>query len=388
MAWISCRSALTTSLLNSLLRLCVKPFSYQRGGGVVLFSFAAPYLLLVSFYSGTINDFGSDKIGAINNSPYNGVAVSLVRDGDVKDYKEADFEQAVARIRRDCRKQVWPWVYLDRMIGYTKANAKGPAPDTLAAAPAIRGMDLDDKAGAENAFYENVRLALGVAKKLGSPGIMIDLEAYHDYQDYHLDYLASQRDESKTEVVRELKATGANLADIAAQEYPTATIWFTFTGLGNELQSFPSEEYRSVTYIVQGLLQRIRIRNYSVTIISGGMLSLGYCYISLTDMAATIRQRHNAFHQSMKEYPALQLAGTIALWKDARQRRAGYFTRNKCGGSPVQNVEQFGPYLEQLFRSYKYVWIYAASDVGYNPYDPFWAGDYNRTIQGSLNKVR
>lgn len=370
-----------TSLFKSLLGFCAKPLSYQRKGGGLLLSFAAPYLLLVSFSSGNINDFGANMIGAINNSPFDGVAVSLRSAYDTTSHKEADYEQAVARIKHGSHKQVWPWVFFNRAIGYSQPKGQALNLDRQKAFKGVRGVDLDDKAGALSDFYENVRLALRIAKKLGSPGILVDLEAYNNYDINDLDHLATAVGLSKTETVGRLRRVGQEVADITAQEYPTATIWFTFTALGDP------QGFMSVTYIAQGLLQRAKGRHYPLMVVSGGMDS-GYCYASLNDMQTSIQQRKSAFQQSLKEYPALRLGGTIALWKDAKQKQAGYFTRNKCGLSPVRNLQQFRPYLDQLFASYNYVWIYAASMVNYDPYDPSLAGDYNRTIEEALERVR
>ncbi len=57
-----------------------------------LFSSVLPYLLLVSFYSGQINNFGIEKIKAINESPYHGVAVALIGAYDTGKYIQWSIE--------------------------------------------------------------------------------------------------------------------------------------------------------------------------------------------------------------------------------------------------------------------------------------------------------
>lgn len=351
-------------------------------------SFVAPYLLLLSFYSGNLISFDAAKIKSINDSPYDGVAVALNSAYDLKDYQEADFELTVANIKRDTRKHVWPWVFLNRIIGYQETTGRAAHPDRAKAFGSIKGMDIYGKTGALNSLYQNTRLALRIAKKLGSPGIVLDMESYNNYKTYQVGYLAQEMGRTIAEIECRLREVGVAIADITAQEYPTATIWFTFTGIGNSSKTMGfQKQHTTVTYIAQGLLQRIQDQKYPIKVVSGGMLS-GYCYESLKSLKDAIQNRKGTYRQPLDAYPALRLAGTIALWRDAKEKQEGYFKNDECGKCPVQNLQQFSPYLEEIFTSYEYVWIYAAAMVNYNPYNPSIAAEYNTTIELCLKKIQ
>jgi hypothetical protein len=137
------------------------------------------------------------------------------------------------------------------------------------------------------------------------------------------------------------------------------------------------------------MLERIRDKNMKLKIVSGGMLSLGYCYESLDDLKAMIDERHNKLKDKISKYdPSLRLGGTIAPWHDVRLKKEGYFTRGKCGKNNLNNMDDFEPLLKHLFNSYQYVWIYAASMLGYNPYDSDLSPLYNKTLQNALSGIK
>ena len=374
------------SLLSRLMALPARSLRNQQKGGAVLFSFAAPYLLLISFY-GNFNDFGSKRIAEFNNSPYDGNAIPLISSYDTKAYKEADFLQEVSRIKRESHKQVWPWVFLDRIIGFNQDSGHALFPERAKPFQNIRGMDLENKAGALDSLYENVRLAALIAKVLGSPGFLLDLEPYNNYKVYDVGYLAAQLGWTKERTEARLRQVGENLADISADEYPTTTVWFTYTGLTSPTStSGKTPEYRSVTYIAQGFLQRIQDKGYSMKVVSGGE-QVGYCYTSLADLHATQAKRRADYSAILKSYPALKLGATIAIWRDGSKRQNGAFTGGKCATTPVNNLTDFEPYMTALASSYQYLSIYAAGMVGYDPYDPIIAPDYDKHIANAISKV-
>lgn len=348
-----------------------------------LFSSVIPYLLLVSFYSGTFNNFGLDKIKAINESPYHGVAVSLIGAYDTGKYTEKDFDNAVKLFKKESKKHIWPWVFFNRFIGYKEGErALSPSANNQYFKN-IKGMDIYNEAGALEDFYNIWRMSLKMARNLGSAGIVVDPEVYNNYKTYRLAYVANQLGKPEDEVKKRLKEIGAELADIAEKEYPEATLWFLFTGLGSPVKTlnpFGDKEYRTVTYIIQGMLERSKERGSKLKFVSGGELSLGYCYESLEDLKGTIKKRNESFSHVIATYPTFYLGGTIAPWNDANLKKEGYFRKGKCGKNDLKNMDDFKPLIGQLLKSYQYVWIYAAMMVGYNPYDSDVSFAYNKAI--------
>lgn len=354
-----------------------------------LLSVTLPYLLLVSFYTGHFKNFKLEKIGAINHSPYYGVAVPLIGAHDTEKYTLDDFFDSVWTIKNSSKKDVWPWVFFNRFIGYEKGeNALSQKADQ-AYFRAIKGMDLYNNAGALNDFYNIWKISLQIAKKLGSPGIVVDPEAYNNYRTNKVSYISTQVGQPEEQVKRRLNEIGRELAQIADGIYPKAIIWFLFTGLGNPIRTFnpfDEQEYRSVTYIIQGMLEYGKEKRSKLKLVSGGELSLGYCSISLEHLKNKVRSRGNDFSARIKSYRNLLLGGTIAPWNDAGLKREGYFTKGTCGKSGLKNLKDFKPLIVNLCDSYEYVWIYAAKSVGYDPYDPKASNSYNNAIKDDLDE--
>jgi hypothetical protein len=352
-----------------------------------LLSAAVPYLLLVSFHSGEINNFTTDKIKVINESPYHGVAVSLINAYDTVKHVEKDFEAATKLLKANCKKHVWPWVYFNRFIGY-REGGKSLVP-LLAKVPYfqnIKGMDIYNESGALDDFYDIWRISLRIAKELGSPGIIVDAETYNNYDNYNLASLSKQVGKGEDEVKERLQGLGAELIDIAEREYPQAALWFLFTGLGSPVRSLSSlgkKEYRTVTYITQGMLEKAKRNKSKLSIISGGEISLGYCYDSLDELRSKIAKREQDFSSVLRLYSNLNLGGTIAPWDKVGLKR-DWMSKGKCGSSSLGSVDDFKPLIGHLLRSYNYVWIYATGSAGYNPYDTEVSPGYHRAIREVL----
>jgi len=345
-----------------------------------------PYLLLVTF-GGTINTFAVEKIRAINESPYQGVAVALVDGDDPGVYVAKDFQEAVNRIKADCRKHIWPWIFFNRIIGYNPEgtnNHRGNKPYFRR----IKGMDLYDEAGALSDFYQHFRLALRIAKELGSPGVFLDAESYNNYLNYQLAYLAAQLGRTPEETKERLQAVGGEMMTIVAAEYPQAILWFGFTGLATPLQLAKQgnqKELLSPAFIVQGMLAKAKELGLPAKIVSGGQVSLGYCQESLAALQNAIQTRQHQFAPWLTAYPHLALGGTIAPWADARQK-SGWLLKKKCGQATMRNLDDFKPLLRELLQTYDYVWIYAAGAAGYDPYGPA-ALPYNAALQAVLQSL-
>jgi hypothetical protein len=349
-----------------------------------------PYLLLVSFYSGQIGKFEAEKMHSINKSPYHGVAVEIADAYDFGKYAEKDFNRAVVLLKNESKKHIWPWVFFNRVIGYEEGER---AHSPLAKADYFRridGMDLYNQTGALGDLYNLWRISLRIAKTLGSPGIVVDPEAYNNYRSYQLGHLAAQLEKPRGEIRERLRTVGRELADIVEKEYPEAILWFLFTGLGSPGRTWKPHtegEYRTVSYVAQGILDRAKEKEMKLRLISGGELSLGYCYRSFEDLKKKIGIRNEAFSSMICLYPNLYLAGTISPWQRGNVRK-NWMLRDTCGQSTLKTAEDFAPLIIDLLRSYQYVWIYAAMAAKYDPYDPYLAASLNMAIGKALNGVR
>jgi len=354
----------------------------------VLLSAALPYLLLVSFYSGTFNDFGADKRKALDASAYNGAAVALVDAYDTGSHQAADFRRGIEDIKRDSKKHVWPWVFFNRFVGFSEKGRfinENARKDHFRA---IKGLDVFNEAGALEDFLRLWEISLTVARELGSPGIVVDPETYNNYDALGISFVAREAHRSKDEVRERLLGVGAGLADSAHAIYPEATIWLLFSGLGDRRLSFLPllGDQRTVTYIIRGMLERAKERGMRLTIVSGGELSLGYCYKSLEELKDKVRAREEDFADALRFYPNLRLAGVIAPW-DKPDLKINWMRTGKCAESGIRGVGEFNPYIGSLLESYDYVWLYAAHAAGYDPYDPRIYPPYNEAIAGALEDV-
>ena len=242
-----------------------------------------PYLLLVTFPTGAMNDFNERKVALIDSSPYHGVAVPLIGGYEVRKVTYQDFQASVAKISGQSRKHVWPWVFFNRFIGHGKKARAHSISGTAAANPyfqAIKGIDICDFAGALGDFFAIWRTALVAARNLGAPGIVVDPEAYNDYRMYDLQDLAKESGIPPDELRDKLKEIGTRLSEETDQLYPEAIVWFLWSGLGNPLSSrvfSQKSDYRTVTYIFLGMLERARATHSKVKLVSGGGMSLGAC---------------------------------------------------------------------------------------------------------------
>jgi hypothetical protein len=310
-------------------------------------------------------------VTALNASPYRGVAVPLVRDEDTCSHQFADFQPAIDRIKKQLAsgKDVWPWIFLDRIIGYdVDAGSAHAGQEVLPYYQRIKGMDVTGQSQARNDFYLLFRYGLRAAKQLGSPGIVLDMEAYNNYRSQGLPALSRYTGQQEDTLKNKLQAMGSDLAGIAAQEYPNAVIWIYWTGLTDVyVPSQKDPSYRAQSYIVRGLLNAANSRGLALRVVSGGELIGGYCQPSLKAMQETINERKRAFAPLQAQYPNLYLGGTLTLWLTPQSRK-GWLLKGKCGDAAGEDAHQLKDMVAELNKSYAYVWIYANGASDYNPY--------------------
>jgi hypothetical protein len=337
------------------------------------------YLMLVN--TAMARQMDTQKLAQFDRSPFDGLAVSFSDAYDVSPVPTlVSMESQLAGWKKSTSKQIWPWVYLNRMIGAN--DAEGNELTNVPYFQKFQGLDLDAKAGAQQDFLENWRNALRVAQKTGVPGIIFDLEFYNNYKADDIGELARMTSMSKQETLQTLKKLGARMADTASANYPNAMIWILFTG-------FTRPDYRIIdgqnyflagTYIVEGLLDEIQEHQLALHVLSGGELGLGYCHNSVEDLHQAIQKRAVIFAPLLQKYKGiLELGGTMTLWSD-KSAKKNWVAEGACGSSSAATVEDLIPYMELLFRTYRYNWIYGSPNGGYLAFNPAIAPRFDSAI--------
>lgn len=352
-------------------------------GGSAEKSLGDHYLLLVN--TAIASMMTPAKISQFDKSPYDGLAVAFLHAYDTAAVPSAaEMDKQIAAWKKLTSKDIWPWVYVNRMLAIDPADknpySKDPYFRRFAAA------DLDGKAGAQKDFLENWTNAARAARDSQAPGIVCDLEFYNYQKAYEIPELAAGIAKTPEQAIPLLRKLGASMADAAAAQYPNATLWFLFTGLTHPDYKVVGNQsyYPSPAYIVTGLLDEIQEKNLQLKVLTGGEGSIGYCHVSIAEFQDKINDRRERMGAVMRRFqPALELAGTMTLWSDPSAKR-GWVKQYPCGSASAATVEDLQPYLELLLRSYRYNWIYGSADGGYDAFAP----ESARRFDAMISKAR
>jgi hypothetical protein len=343
------------------------------------------YLMLVNTAVASL--MSEDKFRQFDKSPYDGLAVAFLHAYDTSaPPTTAAIDQQIGNWKKITSKDVWPWVYVNRIIGMSAAE-NNPHSDT----PYFRrivGADLDDKNGAVSDFLAIWRNSLAAARDSNVPGIVCDLEFYNYYKQYDIGELAHQTGKKPSEVAESLKQLGAKMADSAAEIYPHATIWLLFTGLTHpgykNLEGVPY--YPSPTYISIGLLDEILKKQLPLKVLAGGEGSIGYCHESLGEFQRSIEKRQLDLAAALQKYNGiLELAGTLALWSD-RTAKKDWLSKGSCQASDANTIEDLQPYIELLLKTYRYNWLYGTSEGNYLAFSPASAPRFDAVIRKAKDR--
>ena len=322
------------------------------------------YLLLVNTAIASMMD--ETKFRQFERSSYDGLAVAFLHAYDTSEAPTAAAMTAQIRKWKEyTRKDIWPWVYVNRMIGFGPAenNAHADTPYFRK----IEGADLGDKTGARSAFLALWKNSLAAARSTNAPGIVCDLEFYNYYRQYDIAELARNTGKSPAETAGSLKALGAQMARIADETYPGAVLWFLFTGFTHPgYKTYDGVPYYpSPTYVAMGLLDELQGKRLRVRVLTGGEGSLAYCHENLQQLQTAILKRQEDLADTLRRYrDVLEMAGTLTLWSD-RSAARGWVNEGACKDATARSVEELQPYLELLLRSYRYNWIYGSPDGNY-----------------------
>jgi hypothetical protein len=337
------------------------------------------YLLLVN--TAIASYMTEDKFRQFDKSPYDGLAVAFLHAYDTSAAPSVvSIDQQIAAWKKFTSKDIWPWVYFNRLIG-ANLEEKNHYSDT----PYFRriaGADLDDKFGAQSEFLQIWTNSLVSAKDSGVPGIVCDLEFYNYHKEYDISEMAYKVGKTPAETADSLKKIGARMADSAAEAYPHAILWLLFTGLTHagykRLDGVPY--YPSPTYVAIGLLDEITKKQLPLTVLTGGEGSIGYCHESLQQFRQAIQQRQSDLAGDLQKYNGvLKLAGTLALWSD-RSAKKDWLNQGSCQASDANTIEDLEPYIELLLKTYPYNWLYGTSEGNYLAFSPTGAVRFDAVI--------
>jgi len=324
-----------------------------------------PYLLLV--WRG-MNSFEQQEMELLEESAYDGIALkpfSAKFYGPVPSLE--DFKPLLSELgalKANSTKDLWPAVYLNRMVGYSPFEPPGSSEYFKG----INGIDLDNETGARADFEEIFALSLRMARELDSPGIVVDLEAYNSGGGsgvnpvYHMEDLVYIRGESEEVIVGKLQDLGHSLADLAAEIYPGCTIMLLFT-----------HHDWTVAEIVIGMLDKTQELDSGVHLIDGGEVGIGYTSEDVDDLESKIMLREEVWSEKFPYPPDLfSLGGTICPYLN-RSRASDFLQGN---GEHIRTLEDFEPLFHALFDAFDLIWIYSGG-ADYNPYDPQDATSFN-----------
>lgn len=344
------------------------------------------YLMLVA--GNRASSLTSSQLTLFNQSEYDGLAVRFLTQYDTTPVPSAqEMASKLLEFRKLSGKDFWPWVSFNRMVGRDPDvdNPYGRDPYFSR----THGIDLENSAGTQADFLQIWRRSLRAANQSHAPGIIVDLELYVNYKAYEPALLAKQIGKPVDQTLDLLHKLGIRMADAAAQEYSDAIMWFLLTDLcqygwkvdGNV------KYYPTPAYIVMGLLDEIRDKHYALKIISGGEVGLSYCSYSVEHLKQKIKVRADDFAPRLQNYQgALDLGGTMTLWPD-RASKTDFMAVGVCAKSDASTVEDQQAYLELLFRTYRYNWVYGTNNSGYDPFNASTAPRFNTVIKKAKAKV-
>ena len=353
------------------------------------------YLSLITFYTPQLVDATDEtaaQLAVLNDSAYAGVAVPLFGSYDTNPVPE--FEELIPKldlVRNALKIDPWPWVATNRFIGSppdatSHASAHAPDPEYFARIPVL---DLDNETGARADMMKQWRIAVRAAKRWGSPGIVIDHEAYNNYRSYNVDYVAERRGETIAQVIAKCEAVGQDLARIVEEEYPECIVWTLFSRLDRPMRvpGYDGLVHPVPGHISKGFLDYAREHDLPTKYLCGGEVSVGYYNPNPEALREKIAARDLVMAGPLEEYPDnLFLAGTISPYHDYTILTS--WIKDRAGDDPeLKTIEDFQPMFRTLFDAYDWVWIYASSAGRTVPYNPDNNARYSAVMRKALDEA-
>lgn len=325
---------------------------------IVAFTFAGQW---------NLDTFPEEAIGYLNESVFTGAGITYLDPYSCKNGPTVeDLAERIKFLKTRCKKNIWLVLYLNQMLGFDPNNpeahpsARGKS-KSLSRFTTFRGLDLNNDGGAREIFEANWVEALKIAQALGSPGIMFDTEPYNDSRCYNITGkpgLAELLNLTPEETAKQVRIFGAKLADLTHETYPEATLWFFMFRL--------TQENDVSRLIALSILERCKEKKYALRIIDGGEDNPGYLHPNAAYLAQMILRRWVLLKPYLSAYPNLEISGVHAPFMEAKSR--AYWMDEDAIGA-LHNVEDMQPLYEELFKNYRYLWVYGAWNA-FNPYSP------------------
>ncbi|MCE5240956.1 hypothetical protein LLH23_21045 [bacterium] len=348
------------------------------------------YLSLITFCTPSLMDATAAKLAVLNDSAYAGVAIPLCSGYNadpVPDY--ASLAPQITLVRDALKIDPWPWVFGNRLIG-RPPDARGHASGPKEAAEyfkAINVMALDADSPARADYLEQFRLAVRMAKQWRSPGIVLDLEAYHNYQAYSVAYVAEKRGETAAQVIAACERIGADMARICEEEYPECIVWSLFSHMTapQHLAGVEGPVYYTPSHIILGFLEYCKQHKLPTRYLCGGEDSPGYYNKNVAALREKIATRYGTMAPLMERYPDnYSMAGTISPYHDYKILTS--WIQSAAGADPeLKTIQDFEPMVRTLFEAYDWVWVYAASAAKTEPYKPENSRLYSEVMRQALD---
>ncbi|MBI2338679.1 hypothetical protein HYU95_05865 [Candidatus Daviesbacteria bacterium] len=356
---------------------------------LMYYSFNTPCFVFCPTYPAVGGMLDQDKVqnnfNILYNSPYDAFAVSII-DPYVGASEAAKFLPNSVQINQinalRKSKELWPIVYFNRFVGPCNGRRECKAEF----ANNIGGIDLtadsEDSVQALEEFYQIFDMVLNLAKNIGAKGVVIDPEFYNNYPVDLVYEVAALNQMSKEQVIAELKIIGGSIADRTQQTYPDAILYVLFFNLNNRDSA--------TKYIIEGILETAKQKNYALKVLEGGEITSGYLHVSEEALAEKTQSRRKDFEAHLAQYPNLKLAATLAPYYDFNQTRGWIkqWITNNAANLKVRDINDFKPLFQYLFGEYEYVWFYGAWAAPYDLFNPQEADRYDGAIKDAIAKYR
>ncbi|MBU0610836.1 MAG: hypothetical protein KKI08_23355 [Armatimonadetes bacterium] len=350
------------------------------------------YLSLITFYTPNIMDATAEKLAVLNDSAYAGVAIPIFPGYNADPIPEYEsFVPQMKMVRETLKIDPWPWVFGNRLIGRppdARGHSSGPKTDAEYF-KAINIMALDDQTPARDDYLKQFRLAVRMAREWKSPGIVLDLEAYHNYQAYDVAYVAEKRGETVAQVIRGCEKIGEDMARICEAEYPECIVWSLFSHMLNprHVSGYDGLVYYTPSHIILGFLEYCKQHKLPTKYLCGGEDSPGYYNKNMAALQDRIAARYGLMAPVMERYPDHYfMAGTISPYHDHKILTS--WIQNNAGDDPeLKTIQDFQPMFRTLFEAYDWLWIYAASASRTEPYKPENSALYSGVLRQALDEA-
>jgi len=172
---------------------------------------------------------------------------------------------------------------------------------------------------------------------------------------------------------------GARLADITEDAYPGCHVFSLYTGFYER-----PEHWTTIAHLHLGFIEQAKARGLQVMLIDGGELGIGYLATSLAAYQERIVNRWIETRHVIENYPNYVPAGVLAPWVD-RDQRSGWAANHRVG--PEASPNDFVPYFREMFRNYRFSWIYGThtgEKTGFNP----WGAEHSDLMGAALERAR